>query len=146
MKRLATILFAGAVSALPAAAEVNINIGIAPPALVVPAPPRLVVVPTTPAVRYAPDLGYNYFTYGGSYYTYHGDRWFMSPAYNGPWTYVERARVPRPILVVPARYYHEPPRYVRYKRHPHGMPPGQAKKLYGHKHHHKHKHHHDHDD
>jgi hypothetical protein len=141
MTRLATMLFAGTLSALPAAADVNIHIGIpAPPPIVVPAPPRLVVVPTTPAVRYAPDLAYNYFAYGGRYYTFHGGSWFVASAYAGPWTYIEHVHVPRPIRIVPARYYHDHPRYVRYKGHPHGMPPGQAKKLYGHKHHHKHRH------
>jgi len=107
--------------------QVGINIGIpAPPAIVVPAPPRLVVVPTTPAVRYAPDLSVNFFLYGGSYYTFSDGAWFIASAYDGPWSYVERVRVPRPVLVVPYRYYR-----MRSGGHPHGMPPGQAKKIYG---------------
>jgi hypothetical protein len=49
-------------------------------------------------------------------------------------------RVPRPVLGVPVRYYHSPPYYRHAHRggHPHGMPPGQAKKIYGHKDHHHH--------
>jgi hypothetical protein len=90
--------------------HVGINIGIpAPPAIVVPSPPRLVVVPSTPAVQYAPDVGANFFFYGGQYYTYNDGNWFIASAYNGPWVYARH--VPRPLLVVPARYYHAPPRY-----------------------------------
>jgi hypothetical protein len=117
-----------------ARADVQINIGIgmpAPPAIVLPAPPRLVVVPSTPAVRYAPDLDVNYFVYGGRYYTFHDGAWFMASVWSGPWAYVETVRVPRAIRIVPARYYRVPPRYVAYRGHPHGLPPGQAKKLYG---------------
>ena len=110
-----------------AAAEVNvgINIGVPPPpAIVVPSPPRLIVVPSTPAVQYAPDLGFDFFVYGGRYYTLHDNHWFVASAYNGPWTYVERVHVPRQVLVVPSRYYYA------HRGHPHGMPPGQAKKYY----------------
>lgn len=127
--------------------HIGINIGVPPPpAIVVPAPPRLVVVPTTPAVRYAPDVSANFFFYGGSYYTFNDGAWFVASAYDGPWTYVERVYVPRPVLVVPYRYYRVPPGHLRhahgYHGHPHGMPPGQAKKLYGydergHGHHHR---------
>jgi len=124
----------------PAAAadvHVGINIGIpAPPPIVVTAPPRLVVVPTTPAVRYAPDISFNFFAYGGRYYTAHEGAWFVATAYGGPWTYVERA--PHAVRIVPARYYRIPPghRKKAYGKkahgHPHGGPPGHA---YGHEKH-----------
>lgn len=139
----ATLIVAALASVAAADVTVGINIGLPPPpAIVVPAPPRLVIVPTTPAVRYAPDLDVNFFVYGGRYYTIHDDHWFVARAYNGPWTYVERADVPRAVLVVPARYYRGR------HGHPHGMPPGQAKKYYrsvgwDHGHHHGHKHHDD---
>ena len=97
--------------------HVGINIGVPPPPPVVfEAPPQLVVVPTTPAVRYAPEVDVNLFFYGGRYYSFHEGGWFVAPAYGGPWAYVERVRVPRPVLVVPARYYR--------------VPPGQWKKMY----------------
>src|SRR5262245_8302360 len=103
--------------------HIGVNIGVpAPPPIVVTAPPPLVVVPTTPAVRYAPSLSVNLFVYGGRYYTYDNGAWFIASAYDGPWAYIERTYVPRPVLVVPARYYRVPPRHG----HPHGMPPGQA--------------------
>jgi hypothetical protein len=100
-----------------ASAGVQINIGIpAPPSIVIEAPPRLVVVPDVGEVQYAPDLGYNYFFYGGQYYTFHEDHWFVAPAYNGPWVYVPRAHVPPPLIRVPVRYYK--------------VPPGHAKRMY----------------
>jgi hypothetical protein len=142
-KRLisASLLAAGLLVGTRAAdARVDVHVAIpAPPSIVVEAPPRLVVVPGVPTVQYAPDLSYNYFSYGDRYYTYHTGNWFVANAYGGPWTYVERVRVPRPILGVPVRYYHSPPHYRHAHRgHPHGMPPGQAKKIYGHKEHHHH--------
>ena len=69
------------------------------------------------AVYYAPSLPYNFFYYDGAYYTFHEGAWFAAPVYSGPWVYVERVRVPRPLLIVPARYYK--------------IPPGHLKKLYG---------------
>ena len=102
------------------------------------APPRLVVVPGVPTVQYAPDVPYGYFSYGDRYYTHHSGNWFAARSYGGPWTYVEHTHVPRPILGVPTRYYRTASRHRdrRHRGHPHGMPPGQAKK------HHRH---HDHD-
>lgn len=131
-------------AAAPAWAHVSINIGIpGPPPFVIAAPPRLVVVPGTPVVSYAPDLPYNYFAYGGRYYSFHEGAWFMAPGYGGPWTYVEEVRVPRPVRFVPVRYYHVPPGRG-WHGHPHGMPPGQAKKIYD-RHEWHHGHHHGHD-
>lgn len=111
--------------------QVNVAIGVPPPPVVaLPWHPRLVIVPTTPAVQYAPDVDVNFFWFGGSYYTFHEGAWFVAPAWNGPWVFVQTVQVPRAIRIVPARYYRVPPRYVAHQGHPHGMPPGQAKKLY----------------
>ncbi len=143
MKRLLTLLLAGAAFASPSFAGVDVHIGIPAPQIVIEAPPRLVVVPGAPVVQYAPEVDYNYFTYGGRYYTTRDDRWYVSSSYGGPWTYVDRARLPRPILGVPVTYYREPRYYHEHHGgHPHGMPPGQAKKIYGKQY----KHHHHHDD
>ena len=118
---------------VPAAdVHIGINLGVPPPpSIVIPAPPQLVVVPSTPAVRYAPDVGVNLFFYGGRYYTFHEGGWFAAPVYNGPWVYVQPVRVPRPLLVVPARYYR--------------IPPGHLERAYGPPHG-KHHGHHDEDD
>ena len=145
MKTVLTLLLAGASFAAPSFAEVDVHIGIPAPQIVIESPPRLVVVPSAPVVQYAPDVSYNYFAYGGRYYTVRDDRWYAAPGYGGPWSYVERSHVPRPILGVPVSYYREPRYYHGHDEHhghPHGMPPGQAKKIYGKDY----KHHHHHDD
>jgi len=79
--------------------------------------PRLVVVPGTPVYE-APALQYNYFYYNGGYYLYRGGDWFWATSYNGPWTVISIAQVPRPILRVPAEHYRERP--AHWKR---GGPP-----------------------
>jgi len=111
---LAALALAGA--AYAADVHVGINVGVPPPpAFVIPAPPRLVAVPATPVVQYAPELSVNFFAYGGN-----DGAWFVASAYNGPWTYVDYARVPRPVRVVPYRYYRVPPGHAkRYYRHGH---------------------------
>lgn len=110
---------------LPTAAQaadvhVGINIGLPPPpAFVLPAPPRLAIVPTTPAVRYAPDLQFNFFGYGGRYYTFHEGAWFVAASYGAPWVYMPMPEVPRAVRVVPARYYRVPPGHCRGPGHRH---------------------------
>lgn len=116
MRKIPTILLLGALATPPvlvptARADVNVHIAIPPPpTFVIEAPPRLVVVPDTPAVHYAPDLPYNFFRYGGRYYTFHEGGWFVAGGYGGPWTYVDVVKVPRALRVVPVRYYRERPR------------------------------------
>jgi hypothetical protein len=95
--------------------QVGIQIGVPPPPPVLVAPPPLVVVPTTPAVRYAPAVSLDVFFYGGRYYAWQNG-WFVAAQPGEAWTYIEPARVPRPVLIVPARYYK--------------IPPGHLKKLY----------------
>jgi hypothetical protein len=108
-----TALLVAVTSAAVRAADVQvgINIGVPlPPVLVV--QPPLVVVPTTPAVSYAPEAPYDVFFYGGQYYAWQNNGWFVTPRVGQPWVYVERSRVPRPLLVVPARYYKVPPGHL----------------------------------
>ena len=138
-------LAAGLLAAPARGADVHIGINIGvpppPPPVVVEAPPPLVVVPRTP-VYYAPSLPYNYFYYGGLYYTLHDDHWFYAASFNGPWTFVTVERLPRPILVVPVHYYKVKPE--KWKKH---GPPPWAGHGRGHEHEHGHgKGHHKHDD
>ena len=109
-------------SAGAADVHIGINVGVPPPPpVVIETPPQMVVVPATPAVRYAPEVGVNLFFYGGQYWTFHQGGWFVAPAYSGPWVYVEPVHVPRPVLIVPARYYKIPPGHMRMMYgHPHG--------------------------
>ncbi len=117
--RRARVILVAAMGVLPAVAvraadvHVGINIGIpTPPPFVVEAPPPLVVVPRSP-VYYAPQLPYNYFYYGGRYWTFHEGAWFSALSFGGPWGYVEVGRVPPPVLAVPVRYYKIPPGHWR---------------------------------
>jgi hypothetical protein len=76
-----------------------------------PAPPKLVVVPQVPTVRYvsvATTPG-NLFYYGGQYWAFAYQGWYVSSGYNGPWVYVAPQFVPRQVLLVPVEYYHVPP-------------------------------------
>lgn len=73
------------------------------------APPQFEQVPETP-VSYAPSVGANLFLYDGQYFAFKGGVWLASPGYQGPWSEVPPQYVPRPILAVPVRYYHERPR------------------------------------
>jgi len=89
-----------------------------PPPIVVSAPPQLVVVPGTP-VYYAPGLNANFFYYGGRYYAFDNDAWFVASAYNGPWAFIAAQYVPQPVLAVPVQYYKVPPGHWK----KHGPPP-----------------------
>jgi hypothetical protein len=85
--------------------QVHVDIGFH-----LPAPPKLVVVPQVPAVRYvsAATPG-NLFYYDGQYWAFAYQGWYVSGSYNGPWVYVAPQFVPRPVLLVPVQYYHVPP-------------------------------------
>ena len=139
------MLIAGAVlCALPAAAQVSVNVNIGPPPPVIfAAPPRVVAIPQTP-VYYAPDTSYNVFVYGGRYFSFHEGNWFIAPSHGGPWAYVPVEQVPPSVVGVPVRYYKIPPGHAKRwareeererreedrERHGHGRdgcPPGLAK-------------------
>ncbi len=92
----------------PAEAQVHVDIGIH-----LPAPPRLVVVPQIPAVQYVPAAPANLFFYDRQYWAFTSGIWYVSRGYNGPWIAVDPRFVPRPILLVPVRYYHVPPGHWR---------------------------------
>jgi hypothetical protein len=101
----------------PAAwAEVNINVNVGPPPVVLVSPPRLVVVPGSP-VSYAPEVNFNVFVLGGRYYTFHEGVWFHAATHRGPWAAIVVEQVPPPVLAVPVKYYK--------------IPPGHAKKMGG---------------
>src|SRR5215831_14359403 len=120
-------------TALAAQVNVGVNIGVpAPPPIVLPAPPRVVVVPNSP-VSYAPSVDFNLFVYGGRYYTFHDGSWFYATRHSGPWTFIATERVPRPVVGVPMKYYTVPPGHGMKAAAPPAAsggfcPPGQAKK------------------
>lgn len=59
------------------------------------------------------------FRYHGAWWAFREGRWYRARTWRGPFAWVEERQVPQPILLVPA---------ARWKHHPHGMPPGLAKK------------------
>jgi hypothetical protein len=128
------LVVAGAVlSALPAGAQVSVNVNLGPPPVVFAAPPRVVVIPKTP-VYYAPDTSYNVFFYEGRYYSFHNGGWFLATSHAGPWALVPVAHVPGPVLAVPVKYYKIPPGHAKkmardegHGQGKHGCPPGLAK-------------------
>ena len=102
MNRLLAAMALFAASIFPAAAQEYYDIDVD-----VPQYPEMLPVPDSP-VYYAPNLDSNYFFYDGLYWDYNGDRWFASPWYNGPWSYVDPIYVPTYVLWVPINYYHKP--------------------------------------
>ncbi|HSE06431.1 MAG TPA: hypothetical protein VLK35_19950 [Methylomirabilota bacterium] len=104
MTLLALLIVASGVA--QAQVQVHVDIGFR-----LPAPPRLVVVPQVPAVRYvaAPAAPGNLFFYSGQYWVFSAGGWHVSGSYNGPWVVVAPDFVPRAVLLVPVEYYHVPP-------------------------------------
>ena len=130
-------------SSATAHVQIGVQIGIPLPPPVLVAPPPFVVVPATPAVSYAPSVPYDVFYYGGRYYAWQNG-WFVAAGPGRPWTYIETARVPRPVFIVPARYYKIPPGHLKkLYAGPHGPYRGPRywyvdRGPHGHKHGHKH--------
>jgi hypothetical protein len=87
-----------------AQAQVHVNIGIN-----LPAPPPVVVVPEVRTVQYVTSAPYNLFVYNGQYWAFSNNAWYVAAGYNGPWIAVGPQFVPRPLLLVPVRYYPVPP-------------------------------------
>jgi hypothetical protein len=109
------LLSALAFAAAPAQAQVNININTAPP-----------VVVGAPA-----DAQYYYIPEANAYYDVPARRYIVQR--NGQWARYERLDGYDPHNFHPQYIDYrgaEPWTYDR-KGHPHGLPPGQAKKLYG---------------
>ena len=98
-------------AALPAQAQVRIDIGIQ-----LPSPPSLVVIPGAP-VYYAPSAPANVFFYGDQYWVFHAGGWHLGPTWSGPWVVIAPVHVPAPILRVPVRYYTIPPGHWKKWRH-----------------------------
>jgi len=68
---------------------------------------------TCPIRAERPTEAANLFLYNGQYWAFTNGDWYVSREYNGPWIVVEPQFEPRPILLVPVRYYHVPPEHWR---------------------------------
>ncbi len=84
-------------------AEVQVNVNIGPPPITATAPPEVVAVPGS-QVYFVPQPGVDVFFFGGYWWSPRGDRWYRAGAYNGPWTVIDRRRVPGPVIGVPKDY------------------------------------------
>jgi hypothetical protein len=100
--------------------NVNVGINVPLPAFEFHAPPPVVVIPGT-YVYTVPDVDVDIVFYQGYWYRPHGDRWFRSASYNGPWRHLGHDRVPGALYSLPPDYRHVPPGHQR-------IPYGQMKK------------------
>lgn len=95
----------------PAAAD-SVSVGISTPSvhfgLNIGSPPPLVAVQGLP-VHHAPSVPHNYFVYDRYFYLFHEGTWFYSSHHNGPWFSLAIHQVPRPVLLVPVKYYKRVP-------------------------------------
>jgi hypothetical protein len=99
-------------SPLQSNAEVNVNVTIPLPGLVISAPPAMIVIPGT-YVYYPPDVGVDIFFYHGYWYRPYRGQWFISAGYNGPWGSVAVGNVPRVVRRLPPYYRRVPHGYER---------------------------------
>jgi hypothetical protein len=95
-------------------AEVNVNIGIGVPLppLVIPAPPPVLLIPST-YVYFVPDAGVDIFFYHGHWYRPHHGHYYRATSYNGPWVTIAPSAVPKSVLYVPKDFRHVPPGHQR---------------------------------
>jgi len=84
-------------------AQVQVDINIGPPPIVVAAPPAVVMVPRS-KVYFVPDPYVDVFFYNGYWWSPRGNRWYRSRAYKGPWGVVDQRYVPGPVHRVPRDY------------------------------------------
>ncbi len=105
-----------------AAGQVQVNINLGPPPVVVGEPSAMVLVPGS-RVYYVPEPGVDVFYYNGYWWSPRGPQWYRARAHNGPWIIVEERHVPVAVYRVPKDYR------VVYAREKH-IPYGQWKKYH----------------
>ncbi|MCX5748759.1 MAG: hypothetical protein NTZ10_00725 [Candidatus Saganbacteria bacterium] len=84
-------------------AEVNVNINIGPPPIVVSEPPQVVMMPQY-GIYFVPGISYDVFFYNGYWWSPRGNSWYRARQYNGPWGVVQRNYVPGYLFKVPKNY------------------------------------------
>lgn len=97
------LLMFSLISPLKSNAEVNINVTIPLPGLIMSAPPAMVVIPGS-YVYYPPEVNLDIFFYRGYWYRPYGGAWYIANGYNGPWRTIGTGRVPRAVIGVPPHY------------------------------------------
>jgi len=97
-------------------AEVNFNVSIGAPPVVVAEPRGVILVPGS-EVYFSPER-VDVFFYHGYWWNRRGDRWYRGRGYNGPWSFVDHRFVPHPVYGMPRDYR---TRYARERRIPYGQ-------------------------
>ncbi len=90
-----------------------------PPSAVVEVQPAAEPVEGGVYVVTDPAVPYDMFRYGSTWYVYSRGYWYQSNSYRGPFAVVDVRSVPRPVVTAPPE---------RWKHHPHGGPPGLARR------------------
>lgn len=90
--------------------SVGVNIGGPPPVYVNPPivieRPPVFLLPPRLGFYVAAGVGYDMFYLGNRYYLHHGNIWYSSPYYNGPWVTVHYGGVPYEIRRHPFKQIH----------------------------------------
>ncbi len=101
--RIRSLVLAASLVALPAFAQVEINVQL--PTITFGAPPPLVVV--QPGVQVVEDSDDEVFFVDNVYWVRRGPRWYRSNDHRGNWVVVDGPRVPRTIVQInPGKYRH----------------------------------------
>lgn len=108
---LGAILLAAA-AGLAADVDVNLNIGL--PVVVMDSEPELTVIPGT-YVYFIFGRSDDFFFYQGYWWRPHNGRWYRSGSYSGPWVVLAPRRVPGPFLKLPKDWRSLPPGHARLK-------------------------------
>jgi hypothetical protein len=86
-----------------AAAEVNVEINLGPPVIMMDEPAEVVFMPAY-GIYFVPGLAYDIFFYNGFWWSSRGRHWYRSRYYSRGWTISMDRNVPGPLLRVPKDY------------------------------------------
>ncbi|MDI6740090.1 MAG: hypothetical protein QME74_06975 [Candidatus Edwardsbacteria bacterium] len=117
MKNATFTLFLGAIlitAATTLVADVDVNVNIGLPVVVLDSEPELAYIPGT-YVYFIFGREDDFFFYQGYWWRPHRNRWYRSGLYNGPWVVIAPRRVPGPFLKLPNGWRSLPPGHARLK-------------------------------
>jgi hypothetical protein len=104
---IASLVLIAGFTAVPAQAQVNINVHIGePPPIIVAAAPTMVLM-SEPQMYVAVGVPYDIYFVSGRYYYLHEGHWFWGPRYGGPWTYVAIEKLPPGLRKYKVKQLHE---------------------------------------
>lgn len=93
----------GTVGLREAGADVDVQVNIGAPAVVVDEPDEIIFMPGY-GVYFVPDGEYDIFFYNGFWWSRRGNSWYRSRTYRGGWTVIKYQNVPRSVFRVPNDY------------------------------------------